>query len=212
MQVLGLVTIYIALNMAADLGKVKVGTLPGVIVALISLALGGTLGEYLRLEEQLNSFGENLKLRLKGQGRFTEGFVTACLLFCVGPLTIIGSIQNGLNGDMQTILVKSTLDFISSIALSGVYGIGVGFSALFLIMVQGGISLGAGAFSSVLPDPATDPRVLLLSGVGGLLVLGIGINLILGGLGIEKRNIRTAALLPALIIAPLIYQVWLWVS
>ncbi len=211
MQVLGLVTVFIALGMASDLGKVKVGSLPGVIVALVSLALGGTLGEFFRLEERLTGLGENLKTRLKGQGRFTEGFVTACLLFCVGPLTIIGSIQNGLNGDMQTTLVKSTLDFISSIALSGVYGIGVGFSALFLILVQGGISLGAGFLSSVLPDPATDPRVLLLSGVGGLLVLGIGINLILGGLGTQGRNIRTAALLPALIIAPLMYQIWLWV-
>jgi len=211
MQVLGLVTVYIALGMASDLGKVKVGVLPGVIVALVSLALGGALGEFGRLEERLTGLGENLKARLKGQGRFTEGFVTACLLFCVGPLTLIGSIQNGLSGDIQTTLVKSTLDFISSIALSGVYGIGVGFSALFLIVVQGGISLGAGALSSVLPDPATDPRVLLLSGVGGLLVLGIGINLILGGLGLEGRNIRTAALLPALVIAPLIYQIWVWV-
>lgn len=206
MQVLGLVTGIVALGMARGLDSSRAGPLPGVIVALASLAVGALIGEALRLEERLAALGDRLRARVGGGGRFTEGFVTASLLFCVGPMAIVGSIQNGLALDARTLVVKSALDGIASVALAGVYGVGVGFSALPILLLQGGISTGAAALSRLLPDPATDPRVLLVSGTGGLLVLGIAANLLLGGLGVEEhRRVRVGAMLPALAVAPLLY-------
>jgi uncharacterized membrane protein YqgA involved in biofilm formation len=206
MQVLGLVTAVVALGMTRGLDTARAGPLPGVIVALVGLAIGALAGEALKLEERLAGLGERLRARVGGGGRFTEGFVTASLLFCVGPMAIVGSIQNGLSLDARTLVVKSALDGIAAVALAGVYGVGVGFSALPILLLQGGVSLGAAALARALPDPATDPRVLLVSGVGGLLVLGIAANLLLGGLGVdERRRVRVAAMLPALVVAPLLH-------
>ncbi len=206
MQVLGLVTCWVALGMVRGLDAASAGPLPGVIVALLALAAGALAGEALRLEERLAGLGERLRARVGGGGRFTEGFVTASLLFCVGPMAIVGGIQNGLALDPRTLVVKSALDGIASVALAGVYGVGVGFSALPILLLQGGVSLGAAALARSLPDPASDPRVLLVSGAGGLLVLGIAVNLLLGGLGVdERRRVRVAAMLPALVLAPLLH-------
>jgi uncharacterized membrane protein YqgA involved in biofilm formation len=203
MQVLGLVVLYVGLDMARGLERVHAGPLPGVIVALVSLALGGLIGEALALEERLEGLGEGLRRRVGGGGRFTDGFLTASLLFCVGPMAIVGSLQNGLALDARTLVLKSALDGIAAVALAGVYGIGVGFSVLPILILQGGVSLAAAALARSLPDPALDPRVLLTSGAGGLLVLGIGVNLLLGGLGVEGRRVRVGAMLPALALAPL---------
>ncbi|HVO19834.1 MAG TPA: DUF554 domain-containing protein [Anaeromyxobacter sp.] len=204
MQVLGLVTLFVGLGMARGLEAVRAGPLPGVIAALVSLAAGALLGEALRLEERLASLGERLRARVGGGGRFTDGFVTASLLFCVGPMTLVGSLQNGLALDSRTLVLKSALDGIASVALAGVYGAGVGFSFLPILILQGGVSLAAAALAATLPDPATDPRVLLVSGAGGLLVAGIGVNLLLGGLGVEGRRVRVGAMLPALLLGPLL--------
>lgn len=205
MQVLGLVTLFVGLGMARGLEAARAGPLPGVIVALVSLAVGALVGEALGIEEKLASLGERLRARVGGGGRFTDGFVTASLLFCIGPMAIVGSIQNGLAFDARTLVLKSALDGIASVALAGVYGVGVGFSTLPIVALQGGVSLAAAALARSLPDPATDPRVLLVSGAGGLLVAGIGVNLLLGGLAVEGRRIRVGAMLPALAIAPLLY-------
>jgi len=205
MQVLGLVTLFVGLSTAGGLESARAGPLPGVIVALVSLALGALLGEAMGLEEKLATLGEWLRARVGGGGRFTDGFVTASLLFCIGPMAIVGSIQNGLAFDARTLVLKSALDGIASVALAGVYGVGVGFSALPIVALQGGVSLAAAALARSLPDPATDPRVLLVSGAGGLLVAGIGVNLLLGGLGVEGKRIRVGAMLPSLAIAPLLH-------
>jgi uncharacterized membrane protein YqgA involved in biofilm formation len=205
MQVLGLVVLLVGLGMARELEGTRAGPLPGVIVALVSLAAGALVGEALKIEERLAALGERIRARVGGGGRFTDGFVTASLLFCVGPMAIVGSIQNGLALDARTLVLKSTLDGIAAVALAGVYGVGVGFSALPIVALQGGVSLAAAALARSLPDPATDPRVLLVSGAGGLLVVGIGVNLLLGGLGVEGRRVRVGAMLPALAIAPLIH-------
>ncbi len=205
MQVLGLVTLFVGLGMARGLESARAGPLPGVIVALVSLAVGALVGEALGIEERLGGLGERIRARVGGGGRFTDGFVTASLLYCIGPMAIVGSIQNGLALDARTLVLKSALDGIASVALAGVYGVGVGFSALPILVLQGGVSLAAAALARSLPDPATDPRVLLVSGAGGLLVAGIGVNLLLGGLGVEARRIRVGAMLPALLIAPLLH-------
>lgn len=207
MQVLGLVVLLVGFSMARGLEAARAGPLPGVIVALVSLAAGALVGEALGLEERLASLGERLRARVGGGGRFTDGFVTASLLFCIGPMAIVGSIQNGLALDARTLVLKSALDGIAAVALAGVYGVGVGFSALPIVVLQGGVSLAAAALARSLPDPAADPRVLLVSGAGGLLVVGIGVNLLLGGLAVEGRRVRVGAMLPALAIAPLLYVV-----
>lgn len=207
MQVLGLVTLFVGLGMARGLDGVRSGPLPGVIVALVALAVGAVLGELLGIEERLTALGEAARRRLGGGGRFTDGFVTASLLFCIGPMAIVGSIQNGLALDARTLVLKATLDGIASVALAGVYGIGVGLAAVPLIALQGAVSLGAAALAQVLPDPATDARVLVVSGAGGLLVAGIGVNLLLAGLGMEDRKIRLGSMLPALVLAPALHAV-----
>jgi uncharacterized protein len=139
MQVLGLVTLFVGLGMARGLDAVRSGPLPGVILALVSLALGAVAGELMGIEERLTRLGEAARRRLGGGGRFTEGFVTASLLFCIGPMAIVGSIQNGLALDARTLVLKSALDGIASVALAGVYGIGVGLSAVALPSLQGGL-------------------------------------------------------------------------
>lgn len=209
LQTLSLVTLFIGLDMAGSLNRVQGGAVPGVILALISLAAGAVIGEALGVEEALERLGQTLKRRFRGGGRFTEGFVAASLLFCVGPMTVIGGLQNGLTGDSSTYVLKSTLDGIAALALAGAYGIGVGFSALTVLLVQGGISLLAGTFAAGLlggADPQvlkTDPYVLLITGAGGLTIIGISWNLMLAGLGFEDRRVRVGSLLPALLLAPL---------
>ena len=204
MQVLGLTTLLVGTRMAWALDGLHAGRIPGIILALVSLAAGSLVGEAAGIEERLAGLGEALRRRFRGTGRFTEGFVTASLLFCIGPMAIVGSLQNGLTFDSRTLVLKSTLDGIASVALAGVYGVGVGFSALVLGILQGGLSLGAASLARALPDPAVDPRVLLVSGTGGLLIMGIGVNLLLGGLGFEDRRLRVGAMLPALVVAPLL--------
>lgn len=209
LQTLSLVTLFIGLDMAGSLNRVQGGAVPGVILALISLAAGAVIGEALGVEEALERLGQTLKRRFRGGGRFTEGFVAASLLFCVGPMTVIGGLQNGLTGDSSTYVLKSTLDGIAALALAGAYGIGVGFSALTVLLVQGGISLLAGTFAAGLlggADPQvlkTNPYVLLITGAGGLTIIGISWNLMLAGLGFEDRRVRVGSLLPAMLLAPL---------
>lgn len=192
MQAIGLTTVFIGLTSAWDLTLVDAP--PGVIVALIGLAAGGAIGEALRIEEGLEAVGERLKRRFRGQGRFTEGFVTATLLFCVGPLTLIGSIQNGLTGDAGFLLLKSALDGLSALALATTFGFGVLASAAVIAVYQGGLSLAAGLFASLVPDPALDPRVLLINGVGGLMIVGLGLGLL------DVVKVRVASMLPALLL------------
>ncbi|HUS13895.1 MAG TPA: DUF554 domain-containing protein [Chloroflexia bacterium] len=201
MQGVGLTTLFIGFSVAASLGKVKGGAVDGVVLGLLALVLGGLIGEALRLEERLEGLGDRIKARVRGGGRFTEGFVAASLLFCVGPLTLIGSLNNGLKGDDTLLIVKATLDGLAAIALASSFGIGVGFAVLVILVYQGGVSLGAGVLAGLVPDPATDPRVLLVTGVGGLIILGLGINLL------DLQRIRVASFLPALVLAPLLYWI-----
>lgn len=198
-QTLGLTTLLIGVVNALDL--TRVATPPGLIIGLSALAVGGGLGEWWRFDDALERLGEEFKRRLGGEGEFTQGFVTASLLFCVGPLTLIGAIQNGLTGDTSFLLLKSALDGIAALALAASLGVGVLFSAATVLLYQGGLSLGAGLFANLVPDPATDPRILLVNGVGGLMIMGLGLDLL------KVRKLRVAAMLPALVVVVAFYHI-----
>ena len=200
-QAIGLITIFVSLNMANSLLKVKAGAIDGVILSLISLIIGGVIGELGQIEKRLEKVGDWLKAKFKGKGKFTEGFVAASLLFCIGPMAIIGSLNNGLTGDNNLLALKSALDGFISIVFASTYGIGVGFSALPVAIYQGSLSLLSGSLAQSLPDPVNAPSVLIITGVGGLMLLGLGLNLL------ELAKVRVASFLPALAIAPLVY--WL---
>jgi uncharacterized protein len=200
-QGVGLITLFVGSNMASSLSNVRAGEVDGVILGLISLLLGGLLGEWGQLEERFKAIGDWLKVHLRGGGKFTEGFVTASLLFCVGPMTILGCLSNGLSGDQRLLTIKATMDGFAAIALSSGLGAGVGVSVLPMVVYQGGLSLGASLLAQVLPNPAADPQVLLISGVGGLMILGIGLNLL------EVAQVRVASFLPALALAPIVYKI-----
>lgn len=199
-QGLGLLTLFIGLTMASSLNQVKAGAIAGVILGLLAIVLGGLLGEWWQLEAKLTGLGDWLKRRLRGGGRFTEGFVAASLLFCVGPLALIGSINNGLMGDSNLLTIKATMDGIAAIALTSSYGIGVGCSSLVILLYQGGISLAAASLTQFIPDPNTAPEVLLGSGVGGLMIMGLGLNLL------DVAQVRVASFLPALLLVPLLVR------
>lgn len=200
-QAIGLITMFVSINMANSLLKVKAGALDGVVLSLIALIIGGVIGELSQIEKHLESLGDWLKAKFKGKGKFTEGFVAASLLFCIGPMAIIGSLNNGLTGDNNLLALKSALDGFISIVFASTYGIGVGFSVLPVGLYQGIMSILAGNLAQSLPDPANAQPVLIITGVGGLMLLGLGLNLL------ELAKVRVASFLPALAIAPLVY--WL---
>lgn len=200
-QGIGLITLFVGVTMAGSLTQVQAGQVDGVILGLLAIVLGGVLGEWARLEELLTAIGDWLKHRFQGKGNFTEGFVAASLLFCIGPLALIGSLNNGLTGDDTLLVLKAIMDGIASIVLTSSYGIGVGFSVLSILLYQGGLSLAAGNLAQAIPDPATAQPVLLATGVGGLIIVGLGLNLL------QVANIRVASLLPALFLAPLVYWI-----
>ena len=200
-QGIGLLTLWIGISMANSMGEVEAGGINGAILGLLAIAFGGVLGELLGIEEKLTIFGDWLKHKFKGQGLFTEGFVASSLLFCVGPMTLIGSFNNGLSGDNTLLALKSTMDGIISVALANIYGIGVGFSAIIILLYQGGLSLLVGFVGSAVPQAEDSPYLLIITGIGGLMIMAIGCNLL------EIAKIRVASFLPAIALAPLIY--WL---
>ena len=202
MQAIGLISVMVGILSGLDFAKVNEP--PGIILGLMALALGGALGEWWRLDEKLEHLGDALKKRFKGKGRFTEGFVAASLLFCVGPLAILGSIQNGLAGDDHFLLLKSALDGFASLALSASFGFGVILSAALVGFYQGSLALGAGFFASIIPDPSNDPRVLLVNATGGLIIIALGLNLL------EVTRLKIASFLPSLALVIVFYYLGLF--
>ena len=198
-QGIGLTTIWIGLNMTNTLAQVKTGGIDGAILGLLAVVIGGILGEWWQIETKLTGIGDWLKHKFRGRGAFTEGFVASSLLFCVGPMTLLGCLNNGLTGDNTLLSLKATMDGIVAIPLANIYGIGVGFSIIVLFFYQGGLSLAAGAVADLIRDPASDPHILLATGVGGITIIAIGLNLL------EIAKVRVASLLPAIAVAPIIY-------
>lgn len=201
---IGLITVWLGLTMAESLTNAQAGNIDGVILGLIALTGGGVIGEWAKIETRLAQLGEWIKRRFRGQGKFTEGFVAASLLFCIGPMALIGSINNGLTGDRTLLTIKATMDGLAAIVLTSSYGVGVGFSISSILVYQGFISLLAGELSSAISDPASDPRIALVTGVGGLMIVAIGFNLL------EITKIRVGSMLPALILAPGLWQLVNW--
>jgi uncharacterized protein len=170
------------------------------LISIGSVLLGGLLGEWWQIDAAIDRAGGWLEARLahnntaEGTARFIKGFVSASLLFCVGPMAILGAIDDGLRGSYQILAVKSVLDGVMSIAFAASLGEGVLFAALPLLIYQGGISLLAVQAQAVLTTPMTAE----LTAAGGLLMMGISVSML------ELRRIRVANYLPALAIAPLI--------
>lgn len=176
---------------------VGAGVVPTLIV-LGSILVGGIVGELLRIESGLETLGDRLKRRFgRGQRRFTEGFVVASLVFCVGPLTILGSLRDGLSGDYSLLAIKAMLDGFAALTFASALGWGVGFSVITILVYQGGLSLLAGLVGGSLHDPASSPAVAAVTATGGVMILAIGFRLL------RIREIRVANLLPALAIAPI---------
>lgn len=168
----------------------------GGIILLISLALGALIGEILKIDHRINGLGTWAESKMKSDG-FSKGFVSAFIIYCVGSMSIIGAINDGLSGDSGVLLVKSTLDFITAMVLSSTMGIGVVFAAVPLFAYQGLISLFASYIKPVLE--ASPDIMIQLSMVGYAIIMCIGINFIAG------QKIKTANLLPAMIV-PVVYN------
>ena len=172
------------------------------ILALGGLALGAVLGEWWRIEDGLVSLGAWLEQPFTRPGdgpaegsRFVRGFLTASLLFCVGPMTILGSIQDGLTGDYNLLAIKSVLDGFAAMAFASTLGVGVLFSVLVIFVYQGGLTLLAAQAQAILTEAMTAE----MTAVGGLLLLGLAISSLL-----EIKRIRVGNLLPGLVLAPLL--------
>ena len=170
------------------------------IIVLGSLLVGGLVGEWWRIEDGLRGLGAFLEKRFaSGDGSsgspFVRGFLTASLVFCVGPMTILGSIQDGLSGDYQLLATKAVLDGFASLAFASTLGVWVLFSTLTILIYQGGLSLLAAQAQRLI----SPPMMAEMTAVGGVLLLGIAISSLL-----EIKPIRVGNFLPALLIAPLI--------
>jgi hypothetical protein len=194
MSGLGLITLVIGVELA--LAWSGEGTTRHTsLYVLGGVLLGGALGELIGIERRLEDFGQFVQRRLtsgESPSRVAEGFVDASLLFCVGSLVVIGSIQDGLTGDYSTLATKAVLDGFASIALAAGLGWGVGLSALSILVIQGTITLGAGVFDDLLQGEA----LAAMTSAGGVTIIGIALKLL------AIKDVKVGNYLPALVIAP----------
>ncbi|MDF1697056.1 MAG: DUF554 domain-containing protein [Saprospiraceae bacterium] len=185
-QAIGLGTILIGLKMAL---KLPDGYM---LVIIFSLILGGIFGELIHLDDWIHGLSEGLRNSLDIQeSKFSEGLITAFLLFCIGSMTIVGAIEEGLNQNRELLIVKSTLDGFSSIALTASFGIGVVFSVIPMLIFQGGLTVGSKRLSYIFDKTTID----VLSSIGGILIIGIAINIL------ELGSINLENLLPSLLLS-----------
>jgi uncharacterized membrane protein YqgA involved in biofilm formation len=212
---LGLFTAAMGLQMFLQTGNP--------LVVLGSLLIGILLGEWWRIEDGLQTLGRLLEQRAgrgpgpdsvkqasAGGSRFVRGFLTASLLFCVGPMTILGSIQDGLTGDYNLLAVKSVLDGFAAMAFASSLGAGVLFSSLTVLVFQGGISLLAAFMGRTLfaaGVSAADPHILEMTATGGVILMGLALSSLL-----EIKPMRVGNFLPALAVAPLIVWILGWLG
>ncbi|MDX6707266.1 MAG: uncharacterized protein QOF69_951 [Solirubrobacteraceae bacterium] len=191
---LGLVTAVIGVDLALAWRSTSA------LYVLGAILLGGLIGEALAIEERLGRLGDRLQARVARDGSgstVSEAFFTASLLFCVGPLTVIGSFEDGLRANIEPLATKSLLDGFASIALASTLGVGVAFAALTVLVVQGALTLGAGLFADVLRGEA----LAAMTSAGGVLIIGISLKLL------ELKDVKVGNFLPALVLAPLLVGV-----
>ena len=184
----GLVTIVMGIQMA--LGSTNF------LVMLIALLLGGALGYLLKIEDRIYSLGEKMGKATHNEGtqNFAKGFLTASVLFCSGAMSVVGSIQAGTTGEMTTILIKSVMDGCMAVVFASIYGIGVLFSFLFILLYQGFFTLAGGWLQPILGEVG----IAELSAEGGVLLLMIGLGLL------KIKEFKTANFIPALVFAPVL--------
>jgi len=190
-QVIGMVTIGLGLS---DLLKTH-----NMVFPLLGMVFGAVIGELLRIEDRLEGIGEVIRKRFakrQDPGRFISGFVTATLLFCIGPLTILGAIQDASGETPQLYIIKGTLDGFMSVVFGAIHGVGVLFSAVSVFVVQGTLTL----FGTQLDSLLNDRMRIELFATGGLAVMAIGLNLL------DIKKIRLGSLLPGLIVTPVLVQ------
>jgi uncharacterized membrane protein YqgA involved in biofilm formation len=185
---LGMVTLVIGVDLAIDWPA------DNPLYVLGAVLLGGIAGEALGLEDRLERLGDRIQHAVAGEGhsRVSEAFVTATLLFCIGPLAVVGAIQDGLTGDYDALATKSLLDGFASVALAGTLGWGVVLAAVPVLIYQGGLALGATLFEDILKGDA----LAAMTGAGGVLIIGISLRLL------DVKDVRVGNFLPALIFAP----------
>lgn len=195
MIALGLCTIYLGID----------GVLEGenTVVLILSIALGTALGTLIDLDGRLERMGARLEQKWSGgqKGTFAQGFVTSSLLFCVGAMAIVGSLQSGLAGNHQILFTKSILDGIAACMLASTMGVGVLFSALCVLLYQGALALGAGLFTGLL---AEGNLVAEITCAGSLMILALGLNMV------GATKIKVANLLPGLVFVPLFQWISQW--
>ena len=192
-QVIGMLTIGLGLS---DLLKTH-----NMVFPLLGMVFGAVIGEILRIEDRLEGIGEIIRKRFakrQDPGPFISGFVTASLLFCIGPLTILGAIQDASGATPQLYIIKGTLDGFMSVIFGAIHGVGVLFSAVSVFIVQGTLTLFGTSLDSLLNDRM---RIELFA-TGGLAVMAIGLNLL------EIKKIRLGSLLPGLIITPVLVKLF----
>ncbi len=189
MQAVGLFTLAMGVEMFLEAAST--------IVVLGGIISGGIIGEALELEDRIQALGERLKgwcsaVPFLARGDFTRGFVTAGLVFCTGPMTVVGSMQDGLRGDPSLLIMKSTLDFFAGMSFAAAMGMGVTFAAVIVLVFQGGLTLGASALSGILSEAMTAD----MTAAGGVILVGLALVLL------DVCRVKAAALLPALVTAP----------
>ena len=182
-QCLGLFCLYLGADMALRMQHV--------LAVLLSFILGTAAGELMDLDVRLNSLSDRLKARLRiGSETFTEGFVTAALLFCIGSMAILGAIEDGVRGNPGLLVTKGVMDGTATLFLTASLGVGVLFSALPVLLYQGALTFAAGGAQALI----TPAMLADLSGLGGLMIMGIGLNLL------RITEIRTGNMLPGLVL------------
>ena len=198
---MGLIVLVIGALNLADLGDEAfanaTGVFPTILVVLAALLLGGVTGSLLKIEERLEQFGVWLQAKTKGKGDkdlFIQGFVNAALLFTIGPMAVLGALQDGLGEGFDILALKSTLDGFTSVAFAATMGWGVAFSAIPVGLWQGLLTILSATLGSVLSQAA----VASITATGGILLLGTGLRVL------QIRMVSVADLLPALVFAPVI--------
>ena len=166
------------------------------LLVIIAMVFGGILGEWLDIDQKLKNIGDTIGIKLKGRGgKVSDGFVTGSLIYCIGAMAIVGSLESGLSGNHQTLFAKSILDGISSIIFASTLGIGVVLSAFTVLIYQGAITLAASSLQPLLAETVKAD----MNSIGGLLIIGISLNML------GQPNLKVANLLPAIFV-PIAYQ------